>query len=247
MLGQPYGVPVATATRPTGVALIPAFLITAWRERRGVIAYLTGLATGAGLLLYSLYCGIQFGDYLAFLHAQRAWRPSLGFDWLGWLKMLMQISVGTTNWKHGSIKDPWHPLLFALILSSAYLLWRHRPKLGYIRVGYGFCALWLLLWLLAGDPLTDVAMIVGGAYLLWYLRAQLSLVAIAYGFCALALLLASGSTISLNRLAYGIVSLAIALGVLLSRYPRWGYAVMVFFLILLTSFSVRFAQHQWVA
>ena len=238
---------IATATRPTGVALVPAFLVTAWRERRGAIAYLASLATGAGMFLYSLYCGIQFGDYLAFLHAQQAWRPSLGFDWVGWLKMLMQISVGTANWKHGLIVDPWHPLLFAIIIISAYLLWRHRTKLGSIRVGYGFCSLGLLLWLLAGDPLTDVVMIVGGAYLLWYLRPQLSFVAVTYGFCALGLLLASGSTISLNRLAYGIVSLAIALGVLLSRHPRWGYAVMLFFLILLTSFSVRFAQHQWVA
>jgi len=238
---------LATAARPTGLALIPAFLIVTWRQRSGAIAYLASLAAGGGLILYSLYCGIQFGEPLAFLHAQQAWRPSIGFNWLGWWKMLSQISVGTTNWNHGSIKDPWHPLLFLLILGSSYLLWRFRKQLSSAKVDLAIAFLGLCLWLLAGDPLTDVVMIFGGGYLLWHLRAQLSPVAVTYGFCALGLLLASGSTISLNRLAYGIVSLAIALGVLLSRHPRWGYTVMVFFAILLTSFAVRFAQHQWVA
>ncbi len=237
---------IATAARPTGIALIPAFLIVAWRER-GASAYLASVAAGSGLFLYSLYCGIQFGDFLAFLHAQQGWRPSLGFDWLRWWKMLMQISVGTANWKYGSIKDPWHPLLFLLIVGSSYLLWRYRKQIVAVKVGYGFAGLGLFLWLLAGDPLTNVVMIFGGAYLLWYLREQLSLVTVTYGFACLGLLLVSGSTISLNRLAYGIVSLAIALGVLLARYPRWGYVVMGFFAILLTSFAIRFAQHQWVA
>jgi Gpi18-like mannosyltransferase len=103
------------------------------------------------------------------------------------------------------------------------------------------------LWLLAGDPLTNVVMVIGGGYLLWYLRDRLSPVTLTYGFCALGLLLASGSTISLNRLAYGIVSLTVALGVLLARHPRWGYMTLGFFTILLISFSIRFAQHQWVA
>jgi len=238
---------LATAARPTGLALIPAFLIVAWRERSGARAYLASLAAGGGLFLYSLYCGIQFGDCLAFLHAQQAWRPRAGFDWLRWWKMLMQILIGPTNWKYGSIKDPWHPLLFLLIMGSSYLLWRDRKHLSSAKLNYGFAFLGLCLWLLAGDPLTDVVMIFGGGYLLWHLRSQLSPVDVTYGFCALGLLLVSGGTISLNRLAYGIVSLAIALGVVLARYPRWGYTVMVFFAILLTSFAVRFAQKQWVA
>lgn len=237
----------ATAARPTGLALIPAYLIVAWKSGSGTRAYLASLATGGGLFLYSLYCKLEFGDYLAFLHAQQAWRPSTGFNWLQWWKMLMQILVGATNWKYGSIKDPWHPLLFLLIIGSSYFLWRYRRHLGSNKVDYGFAVLGLGLWLLAGDPLTNVVMIFGGGYLLWCLRTQLSPVTVIYGFCALGLLLVSGSTISLNRLAYGIVSLPIALGVLLARYPRWGYIVMVFFAILLTSFAVRFAQKQWVA
>jgi Gpi18-like mannosyltransferase len=105
----------------------------------------------------------------------------------------------------------------------------------------------LFLWLLAGDQLINTAMVLGGGYLLWHLRTKLSLVTVIYGFCALGLILASGGTWSISRIAYGIVSLSIALGVLLERYPRWGYATMGFFTILLASFAVRFAQHLWIA
>lgn len=237
---------IATATRPTGIALIPAFLIAAWR-RRGVAAYIASLASATGLLLFSLYCAIHFNDALAFIQAQRGWRPSLGFYWQGWLKMLMQIVVGTTNWQYGWLKDPLHPLLFSIIIGSSYFLWRFRTKIGSTKVGYGFCALVLFLWLLAGDPLINTVMVLGSGYLLWHLRTQLSLVTVIYGFCALGLILASGGTWSLSRIAYGIVSLSVALGVLLARYPRWGYATMGFFAILLASFAVRFAQHLWIA
>jgi hypothetical protein len=43
------------------------------------------------------------------------------------------------------------------------------------------------------------------------------------------------------------VSLAIALGLVLERYPRWAYATMVFFSIILVNFAIRFSQHLWVA
>jgi hypothetical protein len=49
-------------------------------------------------------------------------------------------------------------------------------------------------------------MIFGGIYLLWLLRRELSLITVVYGFWGLGILLASGGTISLNRLSYGIVS-----------------------------------------
>lgn len=59
--------------------------------------------------------------------------------------------------------------------------------------------------------------------------------------------MASGGAASAQRYAYGIVSLSIALGMLLKRYPRWGYATMAFFAIVLVNFAVRFSQHLWVA
>lgn len=237
---------LATATRPTGIALVPGLILAAVKERRRLIAYIASLAAGSGLALYSLYCRIYLGDWLAFGRAQQAWKRSLSFDVQGWWKMLMQIIIGTANWKSGSIKDPLHPLLFVTIIVLGYCLWRWRTRFNPVKVGYGFCVLVLGLWLLAGDPLLNTVAVLGGGYLLWHLRHQLTPVAIAYGFCGLGLLLFSGSTISLTRLVYGIVPIAIALGLLLSRHPRWGYATLGFFTILLILFSVRFAQELWV-
>jgi len=236
---------LATATRPTGIAIVPALVIAAWKERRQPIAYIASLAAGSGLVLYSLYCRIYLGDWLAFGHAQQEWKRSLGFDVQGWWKMLMQTIVGTTNWKSGSIKDPLHPLLFVTIIGLGYCLWRWRTRFNPMKLGYGFCVL-VLAWLLAGDPLLNTVAVLGGICLLWHMRHQLTTVAIAYGFCGLGLLLFSGSTWSLTRLVYGIVSLPIALGLLLSRHPRWGHITLGFFTILLILFSVRFAQELWV-
>ncbi|MEB3181975.1 MAG: hypothetical protein VKL59_23505 [Nostocaceae cyanobacterium] len=237
----------ATMSRPTGIALVPAFVFAVWKERRGAIALLASLAAGGGLFIYSMYCLLRFDDALAFVNAQKAWRPSLGFDWPRWWKMIVQIVAGTANWKAGYIVDPWHPLIFVLIMVCGYLLWHFRSKVGRTKLDYGLGALAFFLWLLAGDPLTNAVMVFGGIYLLWRLRAELRFITVAYGFCGIGLLLASGGTISLNRLAYGIVSLSIGLGLLIARYPRWGYMVMGFFLLLLTSFSIRFAQDLWVA
>ncbi|MBU7581626.1 MAG: hypothetical protein KAF91_01715 [Nostoc sp. TH1S01] len=238
---------LATATRPTGAALVTACLLTAWKEKRGIKSYIASLATAGGILLYSLYCQIKFGDALAFFHAQKAWRSSLGFYWQGWLKMLMQIIAGQRNWSAGYLKDPWHPLLFLSIVISGFLLWYFRKNLDFKKLYFCFYALILFLWLLAGDPLVNTVTILGGAYLLWHCRSQLTPITLIYGCCSLGLILASGGTLSLNRIAYGVVSLSVALGILLSRYPRWGYGAIVFFAILLASVSVRFAQNFWVA
>ena len=87
----------------------------------------------------------------------------------------------------------------------------------------------------------------GGGYLLVRQRKPLRPVAVTYGFCSLAVILSPGRTISAERHAYGIVSLAIALGLLLAHYPRWGRATLVFFTLVLVSFAIRFSQHLWVA
>ncbi|MGF1934097.1 MAG: hypothetical protein RM347_006810 [Nostoc sp. ChiQUE02] len=239
---------LSTATRLPGVALIPAFLFATWKERRGIKAYIASLTVGLGISLYSLYCQIKFGDALAFIHAQKAWRgDARGFAWEGWWKMLMQITVGFTNFKSGYIKDPLHPLLFLIIIVSGCLLWRFRLHLGIIKFRYGLYFLWLLLWILTGDEILKIALVFGGIYLIWLLRAKIPLVAVVYGFSSFALILNTGITASAERYAYGIVSLSMAFGLLLAQYPRWGYPIMYFFGILMFTFSIRFARDLWVA
>ncbi|WP_392481533.1 hypothetical protein [Nostoc sp. C110] len=239
---------LSTATRLPGVALIPAFLFVSWKERRGIKAYIASLTVGLGISLYSLYCQIKFGDALAFIHAQKAWRgDATGFAWEGWWKILMQITVGFTNWKSGYIKDPLYPLLFLIIIGSGYLLWHFRVYLGMSKFRYGVYFLWLLLWSLTGDELFKIALVFGGIYLLWLSRDKIPLVTVVYGFSSFALILNTGITASAERYAYGIVSLSMAFGLLLARYPRWGYPIMYFFGILMFTFSIRFARDLWVA
>jgi Gpi18-like mannosyltransferase len=227
--------------------LVPAFLVVAWREGRKTPAYLASLATSLGLLLFSGYCWLRFGDFLAFVHVQQAWGGTRGFAWQEWLRIIRQAVVGSIDASTGAIKNPTHGLLFLGICAAASLLWYFRQRLGSIKVGYVFCILLFLLWLLAGDRLLKPVIVFGGIYLLWCLRSQLSRVVVVYGFFAFALLLNAGRTISVDRYAYGIVSLSVAYGILLARYPRLGYPIMSFFAIVLASFAIRFAQQLWVA
>jgi Gpi18-like mannosyltransferase len=237
---------LATATRPTGIALIPAFILSAWKQRKPPIAYIAAFATATGIVIFSIYCFIQYGDPLAFIQAQKGWRTELGFTWQPWWKMLMQIIIGNYNYKKGYIKDIGHPLVFLVIVGCGCWLWRDRDKLSGAKVDYGFGILFLGLWLLAGDPLINTISVFGSVYLLWRCRQELTPVTFFYGLCGMGLLLVSGGTWSLSRLVYGIVPPIIAFGILLSRHSRWGYMSLGFFAILLFTFSIRFAQELWV-
>ncbi|MEA5619708.1 mannosyltransferase family protein [Cronbergia sp. UHCC 0137] len=246
---------MATATRPTGMALIPALILASAKERKPPIAYIASLATATGVLLFSLYCQIQFNDPLAFIAAQKGWRPSFGFEWQGWLNMLMQIPFGD-NWyfgwvtnADGGIKDIWHPLLFMIVVVYGVILW-YRRKIINSAIFYTAYISLILLLILAEEQLINnllnVFMVLGAGYLLWYLRQKLTPVMVTYGFCGVGLLLFSGGIISLSRLAYGIVPLNIAIGVWFSHHPRQGYSLIILFLILLTKFAIGFAQNRWI-
>jgi Gpi18-like mannosyltransferase len=116
---------LATATRPTGITLIPTFFFVAWRERRPASAYVAGLAVGLGLLAFSLYCAIRFGDPLAFAHVQKSWEQP------NWLDVFKELLRGDRN---SSIK-------VFMVFGSAYLLWYVRHKLSRVAFIYGFCSL----------------------------------------------------------------------------------------------------------
>lgn len=191
---------LTTATRITGIALVPAFLLVAWRERRPAIAYAAAIATISGLLLFMLYCAIDFGEPLAFLRAQRGWHGYTGGSWSPWPKLLARV------------------LTLRRGLAVAFI------------------------------DATKIVMFFGGGYILWLTRSKLPRVAFIYGLCSLALLFSSGSVVnSVNRYSYAIVSLSFALGLLLARRPRIGYATMGLFAVICIYFSVRFSWGLWVA
>jgi Gpi18-like mannosyltransferase len=204
---------LATATRITGLALIASFLLVAWKEKRSIEAYLTSVATSLGILSYSLYCSLAFQQPLAFLLVQKQfWQPEQDFWGQGWLKMLAQVTVGTANWKQGSLVDPWHPLIFVVIAGLGFWIWQKRQVLSSAQICYSSYGLILILWLLAGNPLINSAMTLGGFALLILSRQQLGRLPWFYGLTSFAILFSSGRTISAERYAYGTVSLAIALG-----------------------------------
>ena len=176
-----------TATRGPRLALISTFLFVKKKKKRICLAYGAGFASAIGLLLFSLYCAIRFGDPLAFVHVQKAW--------------------GQPRCSH----------LFGEVMK-----WEK-------------------------SAITKIVMVFGGAFLLLLSRKRLSNVVLTYGVCSLALLLYSGALHSVNRYAYGVVSLSIALGLLLATRPRWGYALMGLFGLFLLQFAVEFASWVWVA
>ncbi len=238
---------LSSATRITGITLLPAFFLTAWKQKRPTRAYIASFAVATGVLMYSFYCLLKFGDALAFLNAQKGWRTSTGFAWQGWWYILMQIAIGGKNAEIGYIKDPLHLLYFAIILISGFLLLRFRQKLGVDKVRYGFFLLWFVLWLMAGESLIKIVMIFGGLYLLGYYCQQIPLVTAIYGFFSYGIALNTGLTASVERYVYAIAPLFIASGFLFAKYPRWGYAVMAFGGFIQVMFCIRFAQNFWLA
>lgn len=237
---------LSTATNPIGLALTLALVIASWKQRKTSISYIAALATATGVILYFLYCAFKLSQPLDFFTAQKAWLNSIGFDWGHWLKTTIQITIGIANWESRSITEPIQPSLFALIIILGYLLLRFRKKLEKAKIDYGFAAL-ILIWLLvAGEPLINTFSVIGSAYLIWKLRKELSPATATYGLCGLGLILASGNAWFLSRIVYGIVSVSIALGILLSRHPRWGYLTMGLFAISLATYSIRFAQNLLV-
>ncbi len=243
---------LSTATRITGIALLPAFLISAWKQNRPIKAYLASFAVASGVMLYSLYCLIKFGDALAFLHAQQAWRDSTGFAFAGWWLMCMQVVIGSKNAAVGYIQDIRYPIGFAMVIISTYSLWYFRRQGNYV-----FFALWIVLWLMSrqeipgnpfsSEPLIKLVVIFGGLYILWLYRRQIPFVASIYGFFSFAIALNTGLTASVERYVYAIAPVFFASGLLFAKYPRWGYAVMGFCSLILAMYCVRFARDLWLA
>ncbi|BAZ15201.1 hypothetical protein NIES4071_70730 [Calothrix sp. NIES-4071] len=248
-VGAAFWGALTTATRLTGITLIPTYLFLAWQEKRGIKAYVTAGVSSIGFLLYSAYCAVKFGDPLAFLTAQAAFghRSAAGVDLRGWGLNFIRGAFGSINWSNYTLKNPFHLVQFVLICVGVYLLWRRHQQLNkVVSACIGFILLtWM--WLLWGDGFVKTYMVFGGSYLLWHLLPELRPVVLTYCIFSLLLVFFSGSIVATERFAYGIVSIAIAFGILLSRHSRWGLPTLIYFAIVLASFAIRFSRNIWVA
>ncbi len=238
---------LSTAARSPGLALIPAFIFVAWKEKRGVKAYLSACFSSLGIILFSLYCHLKFNDALAFIHVQKAWRSSAGFPWEAWWRVLQKIVIGSVNVEAGYLKDPWYPLIFFIILTSIYLLWRFRHQWNSSKVSYGFMILFFLFWVHGGDPFIKTLYIFGSAYLLWSLRNSIPKVALIYALFSFGLILNTGLNLSVERYVYGIISVSYGYGILLAKYPRYTGFFIFFCALLLGIFGARFSQKIWLS
>ena len=130
---------LATATRITGLALIPSMLIVAWREKRSSKAYLAACCVGLGIAAFAAYCLWRFGNPVAFLDAQKGWRSSLGLDWLSWLKVLTFGVLGPIDSGNGFIK-------VIMLAGGGALLWVSRAVLPPVALAYAVFSLALILF-----------------------------------------------------------------------------------------------------
>lgn len=225
-------VALASATRLIGIAFLPAFLIAALVRRRGG-ALLPAIAALTGVLGFSAFCAFRFGDPLAWLHVQAAWRPGAGFDEAAW-QNLLGAGVAQT------------PVLHAIAFGAAVLLWLLRRAHVVVRF-----LLWLLLleaerWAWNGTEYVFLLTLVAAVVALFF-RRRLGLTALGYLFAGLALIALSGYPVSVDRFAFALLPGSAALGILWRRVPPLGIAAMVVMTIDLVQFSLRFAAHGFVA
>ncbi len=84
---------LASAASPLGIPLAGAMLLDGIMERRSG-AVLAGIIAFCGVGAFALYCALRFGDALAFVHAQRAWRTSgFGFDLHAWRAIFASLAT----------------------------------------------------------------------------------------------------------------------------------------------------------
>jgi hypothetical protein len=118
---------LATATRPTGIVLVPVLLWELWQRhgrdpRRFVLlALAAAIVATSGLWLYMLYLGLAFGDPLLFSKGQAAWH---GDDFWGRLWSALTLKpVRSISLRFRELRDA-DPFYFVAFAVLAILCWR---------------------------------------------------------------------------------------------------------------------------
>lgn len=184
---------LASAASPLGVPLASAMLIDGIARRRGG-AIAAGIIALCGVGAFAVYCALRFGDALAFVHAQRAWRSGFGFDVHAWRAILLSLS---------SLDGFRQNVMLLLVPVGALAVVAQSRQLGRLMT--------------------------------------------LYALLALAMLVFSGTPFSVDRNAYAIAPVLIAIGAVARRVPPVGYVVLALSALLLVIDAGRFAHFEWVA
>jgi hypothetical protein len=239
---------LAAATRPTGVVLVASIGVGFWRQRRWRAGLVAILLTLGGLAVV-MAIGLQGqGDALAFLHAQKAWEVTPGFNLAGlpfWRRQLSQALLGPLNTEAGALVDLAHPAGMAAILLVAGLAWgpgRRWPTASFALSVLAF----LGYWLLGGMPALCLLFSLGCLPLLAWGYGRLPLELWLFGVTSVMAYLLKQNTISLERHVFATVPLLMLYGAWFSAHPRWLAFVLGFGSLLSVIYSVRFAQGHWI-
>jgi Gpi18-like mannosyltransferase len=222
---------LATATRSPGMVLIPTFLLAAYLERRPLIAYLSALATGGGIIIFSLFCWIKFDDPFAFIRAQSGWpQPN-------WFELLRDIVMPLFT---GNFPFYLQIIIISLITAMGVIAF-YKPRWKHLGIGI------LGIPLVASfTSLLQISLPPISIWLMWNLRNQLNRILLLYGWCSLGFLFLSGTKMSIHRHIYVIIPMSLILGIVFSRHPRSGYIAIGSFGLLLLVYSIRFAWWDWI-
>jgi hypothetical protein len=149
---------LATLTRSAGVFLVAPFVVEYfgqrhWQWRRVRLDALAAGLAPLGLVIYGAYCWFQFGDFLAFVHAQSHWGRALAWPWVGlWNQQAFLVNAQPASFfqAHNLIDLAATLAMIALVI----LGWRRLP-LSYNVFATALLVNFLLFPLAFNDPLTS--------------------------------------------------------------------------------------------
>jgi hypothetical protein len=218
---------LAVATRPTGLALLPALLVLLWPKDRTVRARLQPLGLvllPAALGVYALYLHYHFHDAGAFYHSQNVF----------WLRETPRL---------GPLQGAWEALHTAE--QGAAELVRHLPG----DTGYpsGFetaqqRSAWNVLQFL---------LLVAAAGLTWVAWKRLGVAFGLYSIAVIAIILTTPAAVvplvSLPRLLIADFPLFIALAAVVATRPRLRLGIIIGFAAIGGIAAVAFSRGAWIA
>lgn len=236
----------ATATRSLGLSLMPTIVSTAWQQRRSGLAYWAGGLCLIGFVLYSLYCGLWFGDLFAFDQALNflPQRPPGLLDWGAWGKTLLNGVVGPIDPATGRLISIWFPVQFCLIEIGFFLIWRFKHLIQSSLQPWLVMGLLFWVWLLWPVGFIRIVTIVGGSYIFWTQRSRLGVLLKNYTFWSLMWVAFSESPIAPERSFFAIVTLPIGCGFWLTQHPLWRIPLLLSFGLILVGTAILMAQGQ---
>jgi hypothetical protein len=223
----------AVAAVCAGLARGPGILLAvpALARKRPILAACALAGVGA----FAAFCWFRFGDPLAMVHAQAAWRNGSGFDAHAWDAMRRAGVAG---------RERDHAVLLGAVAAGIGATLRFPRIVRAVRVAFWLVVIALVMqwWRTQFENLLLVG-VAGCAVLACArtLRADL----VAYAVAVLAVIFLAGEPLSVDRIAYGSIVLPIALAVFFRRAPYVGTAVLTICAYDLGRLAIVFGRGGW--